>query len=79
MADSWNDRAYLRGTQYKTDINLAARQSIYAYAHPRVNLFARVIDLAAPAPAAGPAGEPTATAPRSAPGPRARDSSPRAV
>ena len=37
MADSWNDRAYLRGTQYKTDTNLAARQSIYAYAHPRVN------------------------------------------
>jgi ubiquinone/menaquinone biosynthesis C-methylase UbiE len=50
MADSWNDRAYLRGTQYKTDTNLAARQSIYAYAHPRVNLFARVIDLAGPAP-----------------------------
>jgi SAM-dependent methyltransferase len=50
MADSWNDRAYLRGTQYKTDTNLAARQSIYAYAHPRVNLFARVIDLAGPEP-----------------------------
>jgi ubiquinone/menaquinone biosynthesis C-methylase UbiE len=50
MADSWNDRAYLRGTQYKTDTNLAARQSIYAYAHPRVNLFARVIDLAGPGP-----------------------------
>jgi ubiquinone/menaquinone biosynthesis C-methylase UbiE len=50
MADSWNDRAYLRGTQYKTDTNLAARQSIYAYAHPLVNLFARVIDLAGPGP-----------------------------
>jgi SAM-dependent methyltransferase len=50
MADSWNDRAYLRGTQYKTDINLAARQSIYAYQEPRVDLAARVLDLAGPAP-----------------------------
>ena len=50
MAGSWDDRAYLRGTQYKTDANLAARQSIYAYAHPRVDLFARVIDLAGPGP-----------------------------
>jgi SAM-dependent methyltransferase len=50
MADSWNDRAYLRGTQYKTDANLTARQSIYAYAHPRTSLFARVLDLAGPAP-----------------------------
>ena len=41
---------FLRGTQYKTDANLAARQSIYAYQQPRVDLAARVLDLAAPAP-----------------------------
>jgi len=34
--------------QYRTDANLAARQSIYAYQHPRIDLPARVIDLAAP-------------------------------
>jgi ubiquinone/menaquinone biosynthesis C-methylase UbiE len=50
MADSWDDRAYLRGTQYKNDANLAARQSIYAYQQPRVDLAARVLDLACPAP-----------------------------
>ncbi len=50
MADSWADRAYLRGTQYKTDANLAARQSIYAYQQPRVDLAAWVVDLAGPAP-----------------------------
>jgi SAM-dependent methyltransferase len=50
MAGSWNDRAYLRGTQYKTDTNLAARQSIYAYQRPRVDLAARVLDLAGLAP-----------------------------
>jgi SAM-dependent methyltransferase len=36
--------------QYRTDANLAARQSIYAYQHPPLDLPARVIDLAAPAP-----------------------------
>jgi ubiquinone/menaquinone biosynthesis C-methylase UbiE len=50
MTDPWADRDFLRGTQYKTDANLAARQSIYAYQHPRVDLAARVLDLAAPAP-----------------------------
>jgi SAM-dependent methyltransferase len=50
MADSWDDRAYLRGTQYKTDTNLAARQSIYDYRQPRVDLAARVLDLAGLAP-----------------------------
>jgi len=50
MAGSWDDRAYLRGTQYKTDANLAARQSIYAYQQPRVDLPARVVDLARPGP-----------------------------
>jgi SAM-dependent methyltransferase len=34
--------------QYRTDANLAARQSIYAYQHPRIDLPARVLDLAAP-------------------------------
>jgi len=50
MTDPWADRDFLRGAQYKTDANLAARQSIYAYQHPRVDLAARVLDLAAPAP-----------------------------
>jgi SAM-dependent methyltransferase len=36
--------------QYRTDANLAARQSIYAYQHPPIDLAARVIDVAAPAP-----------------------------
>ena len=48
--DSWNNPAFLRDVQYRTDANLAARQSIYAYQHPRIDLQARVIDLAAPAP-----------------------------
>jgi SAM-dependent methyltransferase len=48
--DPWNDPAFLRDVQYRTDANLAARQSIYAYQHPRIDLQARVIDLAAPAP-----------------------------
>ena len=50
MTEPWEDREFLRGTQYKTDANLTARQSIYAYQHPRVNLQARVLDLAGPAP-----------------------------
>jgi SAM-dependent methyltransferase len=48
--DPWNTPAFLRDVQYRTDANLAARQSIYAYQHPRIDLQARVIDLAAPAP-----------------------------
>jgi SAM-dependent methyltransferase len=50
MNDPWADRAFLRGTQYKTDANLAARQSIYAYQRPRIDLAARVLDLAEPGP-----------------------------
>jgi 16S rRNA G1207 methylase RsmC len=50
MTDRWENRDYLRDTQYKTDANLAARQSIYAYQHPRIDLAARVLDLAAPVP-----------------------------
>jgi SAM-dependent methyltransferase len=49
MTEPWADRAFLRASQYKTDANLAARQSIYAYQHPRIDLAARVLDLAAPA------------------------------
>jgi SAM-dependent methyltransferase len=48
--DPWNNPAFLRDVQYRTDANLAARQSIYAYQHPRIDLQARVIGLAAPAP-----------------------------
>jgi SAM-dependent methyltransferase len=51
LTDPWAERDFLRGTQYKTDANLAARQSIYAYQHPRIDLQARVLDLAAPASA----------------------------
>jgi SAM-dependent methyltransferase len=50
--DPWNNPAFLRDVQYRTDANLAARQSIYAYQHPRIDLQARVIDLADPAPGA---------------------------
>jgi ubiquinone/menaquinone biosynthesis C-methylase UbiE len=49
---SWANRSFLRGSQYKTDTNLTARQSIYAYQHPRIDLAARVLDLAAPGPSA---------------------------
>jgi SAM-dependent methyltransferase len=52
VTDPWVNHDFLRGAQYKTDVNLAARQSIYAYQHPRVDLAARVLDLAAPAPSA---------------------------
>jgi SAM-dependent methyltransferase len=50
LTDPWANRDFLRGDQYKTDANLAARQSIYAYQHPHIDLAARVLDLAAPAP-----------------------------
>ena len=49
-AGLWADRAFLRGNQYRTDANLVARQSIYAYQHPRIDLQGTVLDLAAPAP-----------------------------
>ena len=44
--DLWADQTFLRDNQYKTDVNLAARQSIYAYQHPRIDLQATVLDLA---------------------------------
>jgi methylase of polypeptide subunit release factors len=40
------DRSYLTSTQYRTDANLAARQSIYAYQQPRLDLAGTVLDLA---------------------------------
>jgi SAM-dependent methyltransferase len=45
MPDLWADRAFLQDVQYRSDANLAARQSIYAYQHPRIDLAARVLDL----------------------------------
>jgi len=48
-ADPWADRAFLRDVQYRTDSNLAARQSLYSYQHPHVDLQGGVIDRAAPA------------------------------
>jgi SAM-dependent methyltransferase len=49
MTELWADPDFLRQVQYRTDGNLAARQSIYAYQHPRIDLPARILDLAAPA------------------------------
>jgi SAM-dependent methyltransferase len=44
----WSDRSFLREVQYRTDANLAARQSIYAYQQPPVNLPGQVLDVALP-------------------------------
>jgi SAM-dependent methyltransferase len=43
----WTDRSWLRDVQYRTDANLAARQSLYAYQHPRLNLPAWALGLTA--------------------------------
>ena len=42
----WTDRSWLRDIQDRTEANLAARQSIYAYQHPRLNLPAWTLGLA---------------------------------
>lgn len=42
----WSDRAYLRSHQYRNETNLCARQSIYAYQQPRIDLPRAVVDLA---------------------------------
>jgi SAM-dependent methyltransferase len=42
----WTSRPLLRGVQYRTDANLAARQSVYRWQHPRVDLPPLVLDLA---------------------------------
>ncbi|HVB42745.1 MAG TPA: methyltransferase domain-containing protein [Streptosporangiaceae bacterium] len=39
----WSDQSFLRNVQYRTDGNLAARQSIYAYRQPRIELPAAVL------------------------------------
>ena len=43
--DPWTDQSYLRESQYKTDVNLAARQSIYAYQQPRIDLARETLEL----------------------------------
>jgi SAM-dependent methyltransferase len=43
----WSDRSHLQDVQYRTDANLAARQSVYAYQQPRLDLPALVLGLAA--------------------------------
>ncbi|HET7018335.1 MAG TPA: class I SAM-dependent methyltransferase [Streptosporangiaceae bacterium] len=40
----WTDQPFLRGVQYATDRNLAARQSIYSYQQPRIHLPLAVLD-----------------------------------
>lgn len=45
-AQLWTDRSCLQQVQYRTDANLAARQSLYVHQHPRINLPAAVLDLA---------------------------------
>jgi SAM-dependent methyltransferase len=42
----FTDRPWLRDVQYRTDANLAARQSIYGYQRPRLDLPALVLGLA---------------------------------
>jgi SAM-dependent methyltransferase len=46
VARLYTDRSWLRDVQYRTDANLAARQSIYAYQYPRLDLPAVVLGLA---------------------------------
>jgi hypothetical protein len=45
-ATVWTDRCCLQQVQYGTEANLAARQSLYAYQHPPIDLPAAVLDLA---------------------------------
>ncbi|HTX80946.1 MAG TPA: class I SAM-dependent methyltransferase [Streptosporangiaceae bacterium] len=40
------DKSYLTGVQYQTGANLAARQSIYAFQQPKIDLVASVLGLA---------------------------------
>ena len=42
----WADRSFLRNVQCKTDVNLAARQSIYAYQEPPIDLAREILSLA---------------------------------
>lgn len=43
----WTDRSWLRDVQYRTEAYLAARQSLYAHQHPRLNLPGWAFGLAA--------------------------------
>lgn len=45
----WSDRRFLRDVQYQTDVNLTARQSIYAYQRPPVDMVGSALDLVLPA------------------------------
>jgi SAM-dependent methyltransferase len=45
----WSDRTFLRDVQYQTDVNLTARQSIYAYQQPPVDMVGQELDLVLPA------------------------------
>jgi SAM-dependent methyltransferase len=45
-ANVWTDRSFLRHVQYRTDVNLAARQSIYAYQQPPIDLPREILGLA---------------------------------
>lgn len=40
------DRSFLRDVQYKTDVNLAARQSVDAYQEPPIDLARAILTLA---------------------------------
>lgn len=42
----WTDREVLRQSQYKNDGNFRARQSIYAFQQPRVDIPAASLDAA---------------------------------
>lgn len=44
--DLWTDRSWLQVAHYGSDAKLAARQSIYAYRRPRLDLPSRVLGLA---------------------------------
>lgn len=42
----WSNPDHLRGVQYRDDSNLAARQSIYTFQRPPIDLPAHVLDIA---------------------------------
>ncbi len=46
MSSPWTDQRVLTGGQYRTAANLAARQSVYAFQRPRIDLPATVLSLA---------------------------------
>jgi SAM-dependent methyltransferase len=46
MSSPWTDRSTLTDGQYRTDANLAARQSVYAFQQPKIDLPAAVFSLA---------------------------------